>query len=85
MSDQQASMFNDYENSWEKEWHDMPEFAQENQEPSQQIIISFESFEDVKAFSELVGQKLTPNTKSLWFPQKNKVPPRFFQYVDESK
>ena len=71
MSDNnELSLFPDFENEWQKEWKGMPEFIAENKEPSQQIIVSFRSFEDVKKFGELIGIKVTPKTKSTWFPER---------------
>ena len=69
---------------WEKEWIGMPEFKMGNTEPSNKITISFESYEDVKKFSELIGQKLTPKTKSIWYPkQDNYLAPKNFKYTDK--
>jgi hypothetical protein len=51
------------------EWKDMPEFVQEKQEPYQQIIVRFRSKEDVEEFSKLIGQPLTPKSKSIWHPK----------------
>lgn len=59
-------------NKWQEEWQNMPEFIQEDKEPYQSIVVSFETKEDVQKFSELVGQKLTYKTKSIWFPPKNR-------------
>lgn len=84
MSDQ-FNMFPEFENEWEKEWHQMPEFIQQNTEPIQQIIVSFQTYDHVKQFGRLVDQNVTPNTKSLWFPKKEILPPKFFLYVDEDE
>ena len=54
---------------WEDEWQGMPEFVQEDQSPTKQIIVSFASYDDMRAFGELIGQKLTPNTQSVWYPK----------------
>ena len=51
------------------EWVDMPEFVQESKPPFAKIIFRFESQEDLDAFSKLIGQKLTPKTKSAWYPK----------------
>ena len=55
---------------WKKEWKDMPEFVQEKQKPYAQITFRFEREEDLRAFAELIGQKLTEKTKSAWHPFK---------------
>lgn len=51
------------------EWKDMPEFVQNKQEPYQQIIVRFKCKEDVEDFAKLIGQSLTPKTKSIWHPR----------------
>ena len=69
---------------WEKEWQGMPEFSMENKEPVQRIIISFRDFEDVKKFGELMGQKVTSKTDSLWFPKdENYEAPKNYLYVSD--
>ena len=58
-------------NDWQEEWQDMPEFIQEKQSPYQAIIVRFDCEEEVKEFARVIGQKLTPLTKSLWYPFKS--------------
>ena len=83
MINKQLSLIKDSENAWEKEWKDMPEFIQENKQPVQKIIVSFESFEDVEKFAELVGYKLTKKSKSIWFPFRKNRDRTTRAYVDE--
>jgi len=52
-----------------EEWVEMPEFVQENKPPFAKIIFRFDNQEDLDAFSKLIGQKLTPKTKSAWYPE----------------
>ena len=66
------TLFDDYENEWQKEWKDMPEFISENKKPYQQIIVSFIDFNDVKEFAKRLGLNVTPKTDALWFPLKEK-------------
>lgn len=66
-----SSLFDDFENEWQKEWKDMPEFSQSKKEPYSKIIIRFESEEDLQSFAKLIEQKLTKKTKSIWFPFKS--------------
>jgi hypothetical protein len=54
----------------QSEWQQMPEFVQEKQEPFAQIIFRFETEDDLDAFAELIGQKLTGKTKSAWHPHR---------------
>jgi|Laugrefa1bdmlbdn_1035148.scaffolds.fasta_scaffold00005_38 hypothetical protein len=55
----------------ESEWWGMPEFVQEKQKPFAKVICRFETQEDLDAFAALIGQKLTPKTKSIWYPFKS--------------
>ena len=71
--------------SWVKEWKNMPEFVQEDKAPIQKIVVSFETYDDVLKFAELLGFKPTEKTKSIWFPIKEKDKPREYAYVDTNK
>jgi len=88
MSDEkQFSMFEELGviEAWREEWRDMPEFVMGNTEPFQKITISFKSLEDVKKFGELIGQRVTSKTDSLWFPKPDDyIAPKNFRYMDES-
>jgi hypothetical protein len=53
------------------EWVDMPEFVQEKKEPYKELIVRFETKEDYKNFEEIIGQRLTIKTKSIWHPFKS--------------
>jgi len=85
MPKEQAMLFDNIDDFdiVKREWKDMPEFVMENKEPVQKIIVSFASHEDVKQFGELVGQSLTPQTKSMWYPKEDYVAPSSFIYTDE--
>ena len=63
------------------EWTDMPEFNQEDLRPKHQIIVSFKNAEDREAFANLLGQKITEKTKSLWYPEV-KDTPQFDKYYE---
>lgn len=77
------TLFDNFENEWEKEWKDMPEFNQKDLQPIQKIIVSFETQEDIDKFSKMTGYTITPKTKSLWFPFKKKDEPRKYAWKDE--
>lgn len=51
------------------EWTGMPEFTQDDQTSWKQLIVHFNTPEDLEAFAKLVGQTLTPKTRSIWFPE----------------
>lgn len=53
----------------EKEWVGMPEFVQEEKKEYQKIIVRFNSKKDVKEFAKLINQKITSQTKGLWYPK----------------
>ena len=57
--------------NWQKEWEGMPEFVQEKKSEFSKIIIRFENAQDLQKFAELIGQRLTQQTKSIWFPFKS--------------
>lgn len=80
--DDQPRLF-DEPSEWERHWVGMPEFIQENLTSSQQIIVHFENYDDVRAFAELVGQRLTPLTKSIWYPAAEIEHLHDKRYVDE--
>lgn len=54
---------------WHEHWRGMPEFIQENQMPYKTVYVHFESDEDIEAFGNLVGQRLTRLTRSIWYPE----------------
>lgn len=61
-------------------WVGMPDFEQERQRPFSQVTIRFEDEEAMNSFAELIGQKLTPKTKSLWFPERGKSDVGLFRW-----
>jgi hypothetical protein len=80
----QNSLFDVSElNKWQEEWQGMPEFIQEDKLPIQTIVVSFETKEDVQDFANIIGQKLTYKTKSIWFPAKSRDIVNNKIYVDE--
>jgi hypothetical protein len=54
---------------WETAWQGMPEFVQENLAPVKSIYVHFETREDYLAFQKLIGQTMTMNTRSIWYPE----------------
>lgn len=70
-------------NDAEKEWVGMPEFVQKKQEPYKSLTIRFETEADYQDFAKIIGQKLTPKTKSIWHPFKSHWGRGRKMYVDE--
>lgn len=68
-----ATLFDGWEESqeaeWKRYWKGMPEFVQEDNHPYMKIYVSFRNEEDYNEFAELVGQKLSKKTKSIWYPK----------------
>lgn len=64
-------------------WLGMPEFVQGSAEPIQQIVVNFATPEDVQAFAEVVGYRLTPRSRSIWFPYRPRVNRKAHQYEDD--
>jgi hypothetical protein len=68
---------------WEKEWVGMPSFRMQLPEPCQKINILFARWEDVEAFGKLIGQPVTPRTKSFWYPAQPKKSRKDLMYHDK--
>jgi hypothetical protein len=66
------------------EWKDMPEFIQTKQEPHAQIIVRFRNQEDLDEFAQMIGQKLTVKTKSIWHPELVRGMHGKKRWIDES-
>jgi len=66
---------------WKKEWIDMPEFVQGNQESIKGVTVHFETLEDMEEFSRLIGITVTMKTKGIFFPKKTIEKT---VYIDES-
>ena len=54
---------------WEEYWQDMPEYVHQNLKPERTLYLHFETEEDVQAFAELIGQRISPYTKYVWYPE----------------
>ncbi len=65
------------------EYQGMPEFEQEDLSPFKQLKINFASQKDIDTFAELIGQKITEKTRSIWYPKAEKLSMDKV-YVDES-
>jgi len=66
------------------EWQDMPEFVQEDLTPYRVLNVRFRNEQDVQKFAELMGQKITPKLKTIWFPYAEPRAVAHLRYVDES-
>lgn len=82
LGDEQRMIF-DPGKPWQNEWQGMPEFLMEDQGPWKSLTIHFDGPDDMRKFAELVGQMLTPDTRSIWYPQADQVSWVNHRYVDE--
>lgn len=69
---------------WRKEWRGMPEFIQEDLSPRKSIYVHFADTQDMLAFAELVGQTITSQTQSIWYPKAEIWTFAEKRYVSES-
>ena len=65
-------------------WNGMPEYVSKKQEEYQKVIIRFRNQQDVDAFSKLIGQKVNPESKSIWWPRLQRGDTAGLRYVDGS-
>jgi hypothetical protein len=63
------------------EWQNMPEFAQPDATAWKSIPIHFNSLEDLQKFAELIGQPITEQTRSLWFPPAEIQPRKSRRFI----
>lgn len=82
--DPQDTLFdvNEFSPAW-REWRGMPEYVHGDLTPYRQIIVSFASAEDVAEFGRLVGQRIGPHIRSLWFPVAEIGTYKDKRYIDE--
>jgi hypothetical protein len=66
---------------YNQEWQGMPEFIAEDLKSIASVTVNFLTVEDMNAFSELIGRRITFQTKSILFPIKPQIKK---VYIDES-
>ena len=69
---------------WEEHWRGMPEFVQENLTPYKSITVHFEKRKDMETFAKLVAQRITLDTKSIWYPEDEGNDFSKMRYVDSA-
>lgn len=65
------------------EWVGMPDYERGDTRPMRQILVSFESQDDVDEFARRLDFDLTPSTRYLWFPQKERFETIGLRYQQE--
>jgi hypothetical protein len=68
-AEQEQMLLLDLEVPWRAAWRGMPEFIQEDLKPLKSMLVHFETDEDMAQFAKLIDQTITPNTRSVWFPE----------------
>ena len=53
---------------WKDHWRGMPDFTQNDLSAVKRLIVNFASEDDLAAFAELIGQTVTRETCSVWYP-----------------
>jgi len=66
--DAQDALF-EIEPDWKTIWRGMPSYDHENLMPHQTLLVHFLTKQDRRAFAEFVGQKITDETKFIWYPK----------------
>jgi hypothetical protein len=69
--------------NWKDHWDGMPEFDQPDSTPFKAVYVHFDLQEDVDRFAELVEQRITPKTRYIWYPRKEKEVYANKRYVSE--
>lgn len=69
--------------AWAKEWQDMPEFVQKDLMPWKRLIVNFENINDLNAFAKVIGQKITIDTRFIWYPEAELLPVANKRYNNE--
>lgn len=57
---------------FDKEWQGMPELKQKDLSAAKSIIVNFMTLDDMYMFAECIDQTMTEQTKSIWYPKKDK-------------
>lgn len=70
---------------WEKEWKGMPEYHIQDLTSFSSLIVHFKSKADRDAFAELLQQRITNKTKTLWYPKLENFIASEFAYVDSEE
>ena len=67
-----------------KEWQGMPEFEQDDIWAMKSIKVHFADMACLEAFAKLIQQTITMETKSIWYPKKERADLQSYRAKDES-
>ena len=68
---------------WFDIWRGMPEYLHKDLTPYKQVLVSFRSPADFDRFSDVLGQRVGPRTRSIWFPEAEILHEIDWRYADE--
>jgi len=69
----------------EAEWTGMPDYHQDDKLAFKSLKVNFKTQDAVNAFAGLVGQKITEQTRSIWFPIQEKQHLKDLRYVSDDE
>lgn len=76
--------FIDSDEWWKEHWVGMPEFVQVDATPWKSIYVHFRCYEDLQEFAELIKQRITSDTPSIWHPLMPREKRMHMGYIYES-
>lgn len=77
--------FIDTDEWWKVEWQGMPEYRQEDAQPWKALVVHFRTRDDMMEFATLTGQKLTADTRAIWYPIMHRKTLMNLFWVDENE
>ena len=66
---------------WREHWKGMPDFHMDDLTAFQRIVVNCADQEAVDKFATLIGQKITPKTRSISYPKEKKVSYANFKWM----
>ena len=69
----------------ETEWTGMPDYHQDDKLAFKSLKVNFKTQDAVNTFASLVGQKITEQTRSIWFPLVEKQNLKDLRYVTDDE
>ena len=64
-------------------WQGMPTFTQKDETPKLSFDVQFDTQQDLVAFVRRIKQRITLNTKSIWYPKRQKDKKQHLRWVSD--
>lgn len=74
----------DIPKDWAEPWQGMPQYNIQDLRSFSSLIVHFPNKKDREDFAELVKQRITSKTKSIWFPSVEIFEASRYAYVDKN-